>query len=69
MSAVIGFIGALLGIWLANQLRLPELLAIRVGGTTFPILWAIIGSAILVFLVALIARPGRAYYRRCRRYL
>ena len=69
LSAVIGFIGALLGIWLANQLRLPELIAIRVGGTTFPILWAIIGSSILVFLVALIARPGRAYYRRRRRYL
>ncbi len=69
LSAVIGFIGALLGVWLANQLRLPELIAISVAGVTFPLLWAIIGATILVFLVALIARPGRTYYRRRRRYL
>lgn len=64
LSAVIGFIGALLGVWLANQLHLPELLLINVNGTTFPLLWAIIGSTVLVFLIALIARP--TYYRRRR---
>ena len=56
ISAVVGFIGALFGSWLAVQLGLPEPLPISIGGETFPILWSIIGSAILVGVVALLNR-------------
>jgi uncharacterized membrane protein YeaQ/YmgE (transglycosylase-associated protein family) len=69
VAAVVGFIGALIGIWLANQLHLPELINLRIGGTSFPLIWAIIGAAILAFVVSFIAHPRRRYYRRRRRYL
>ena len=56
VSAAVGFIGALLGIWLAGTLGLPELLPLRIGGETFPILWSIIGSALLVAILSLFTR-------------
>lgn len=56
VSAVIGFIGALLGFWLARQLRLPELLLITVGGETFPVIWSTIGATIFAVVVGLLTR-------------
>ena len=56
VSAVVGFLGAFLGMWLARQLGLPEVLAVRVGGETFPVLWSIVGSAILALIVGLLSR-------------
>lgn len=59
-SIVLGFIGALLGAWLARLLSLPELFAINVGGqTTFPIIWSIIGAALFVALLGFLTRAGR----------
>ena len=52
----LGFIGALLGTWLARALGLPELLAIPAGGMNFPIIWSIIGAALFVALIGLITR-------------
>ena len=62
ISTVVGFIGALLGTWLARMVGLPELLMVNVGGEPFPIVWAIIGSALLAAIVALITRPARRTY-------
>ncbi len=56
VAIVLGFIGALLGSWLARAMGLPELLPVHVGGQTFPILWSIIGSALFVALLSLIQR-------------
>lgn len=57
-SILIGFIGALLGTWLARLLLLPAWLTFTVGGTAFPFLWAVIGSTLLLVLLSLIAgRP------------
>lgn len=56
VSIVVGFIGAYIGMWMAGKFGLPELLAINIGGKTFPIIWAIIGSAIFTLIVALIRR-------------
>jgi len=56
VSIALGFIGALLGTWLAGALHLPELLAIPVGGVNFPIIWSIIGSALFVAVIGLISR-------------
>ena len=57
----VGFVGAVLGVWLAGVLGLPELFALRVGGRAFPIIWSILGSALFVALVATM-RSSR--YRR-----
>ena len=64
VSIVVGFIGAYIGMWLAGNLGLPELLAINVGGKTFPIIWAVIGSALFTLIVALLRRAvgGRTRY-------
>lgn len=56
VSIALGFIGALLGSWLAGRLGLPELLAIPVAGWKFPIIWSIIGAALFVALINLISR-------------
>ena len=56
VSIAIGFIGALLGMWLARLLGLPELFSIQIGTTSFPIIWSIIGSAVFVAIISLISR-------------
>ena len=60
-SIGVGFVGALVGTWLARLAGLPELFAIRVGGTTFPIVWSILGSALFVGVISLIAGRRRVY--------
>ena len=56
VSIALGFVGAVLGMWLARQLGLPELFAVRIGTTNFPIIWSIIGSALFVAVIALLTR-------------
>jgi len=57
VSIALGFIGALLGSWLARKMGLPELVAFPVGGVRFPIVWSIIGAALFVAVINLISRP------------
>jgi uncharacterized membrane protein YeaQ/YmgE (transglycosylase-associated protein family) len=56
VSMVLGFIGALVGPWIAHQLKLAEPFVVHVSGQSFPILWSIIGAAIFVGLIHLISR-------------
>ena len=56
ISTVLGFIGALLGPWIAHALKLPEPFMVSVGGHPFPILWSIIGAALFVAIIHLISR-------------
>jgi uncharacterized membrane protein YeaQ/YmgE (transglycosylase-associated protein family) len=56
VSIALGFVGALLGMWLARTLGLPELFAVQIGTTSFPIVWSIIGSALFVAIIALLTR-------------
>ena len=60
VSIALGFIGALLGTYLAHALGLPELFAIQIGGKPFPIIWSIIGATLFVVVLSLITR--RRYY-------
>jgi uncharacterized membrane protein YeaQ/YmgE (transglycosylase-associated protein family) len=56
VSIVVGFIGAYIGLWVAGKMGLPDFFTINVEGKPFPIIWAIIGSAIFTFIVALLRR-------------
>lgn len=56
-TIALGFIGALLGSWLARVMGLPELLNIRVGDQDFPIIWSIIGGALFSAVIGFLARP------------
>jgi uncharacterized membrane protein YeaQ/YmgE (transglycosylase-associated protein family) len=57
-SIALGFIGALLGTWLARLAGLPELFSIQIGNTaSFPILWSIIGAALFTAVLAFLVRP------------
>ena len=56
VSIALGFIGALIGMWIARKMGLPELFAIDIGGTRFPIIWSIIGSALFVAIISLLTR-------------
>ena len=56
VSIALGFVGALLGMWLARMMGVPELFPVRIGTANFPIIWSIIGSALFVAVVALLTR-------------
>jgi len=56
VSIALGFIGALLGPWLAHQLKLAEPLMLHFSGQSFPVLWSIIGAALFVALIHLVSR-------------
>jgi uncharacterized membrane protein YeaQ/YmgE (transglycosylase-associated protein family) len=54
-SIALGFIGALLGPWVAHQFQLAEPLVLHIGGQPFPIVWSIIGAALFVALLHLLS--------------
>jgi uncharacterized membrane protein YeaQ/YmgE (transglycosylase-associated protein family) len=56
VSIVVGFIGAYIGLWLAAKMGLPRLFEISVDGKPFPVLWAIIGSALFTLVMALLRK-------------
>jgi uncharacterized membrane protein YeaQ/YmgE (transglycosylase-associated protein family) len=62
VTIAVGFIGALLGIWLARALGLSEIFAVNIGGRTFPIVWSIIGSALFAALVGVLRRHRYSRY-------
>jgi uncharacterized membrane protein YeaQ/YmgE (transglycosylase-associated protein family) len=56
VSIVVGFIGAYIGLWIAGKFGLPRIFEISIEGKPFPVIWAVIGSALFTLLVALIRR-------------
>lgn len=53
-SMGIGFIGAVLGLWLAGLLHLPNMFSINVGGVSFPIVYALLGGLLLLLTLRLL---------------
>lgn len=56
VSIIVGFIGAYIGLWIAGRFGLPEFFTVNVGGKTFPIVWAVLGSAVFTFIIAIIRK-------------
>lgn len=59
VSIAIGFIGGLLGPWIAKKLGLAEPFVLQVAGHSFPVIWSIVGAALFVALIHLVSRPAR----------
>src|SRR3954464_6785493 len=64
VSIIVGFIGAYLGMWIAGKFGLPAIFSISIEGKPFPVVWAVIGSAIFTLVVGLLRRTvsGRDRY-------
>ncbi len=56
VSIAIGFVGALLGPWVAVQMKLPEPFMVHISGHSFPVLWSIIGAALFVAIIHIISQ-------------
>lgn len=56
VAIALGFIGALLGTWIARQMHLPDLYVLRVGGVNLPVVWSIVGATIFVAVLTFIGR-------------
>ncbi len=59
VSIGVGFVGALLGTWVARGLGWPPIFTVSVGDTAFPVVWSIIGSALFVAVVSLLSGRRR----------
>ena len=57
VSIAVGFIGALLGMWLQRLTGLPEIFTVQVGDSQFPIIWSIIGGVLFAVIIGLLTRP------------
>jgi uncharacterized membrane protein YeaQ/YmgE (transglycosylase-associated protein family) len=60
VSGIVGFIGAVIGNWLARTLGLPEPLLVNIQGQQFPIIWSVVGSAVFVAIVGVLTRRRRS---------
>jgi uncharacterized membrane protein YeaQ/YmgE (transglycosylase-associated protein family) len=73
VSIIVGLLGAYLGSWLAGRLGFPSVLSVSAllpgtgGGLSFDVLWAILGSILLLLIISLVRGTGRR--RRRGRYL
>jgi uncharacterized membrane protein YeaQ/YmgE (transglycosylase-associated protein family) len=56
VSIALGFIGALIGMWMSRKLGLPELFVISIGGERFPVILSIVGAALFVAVLSLVTR-------------
>ncbi len=63
-SIALGFIGALLGAWIARTMKLPELFELTIGDQPFPIVWSIVGSALFVAVIAMMTPRENWWGRR-----
>jgi uncharacterized membrane protein YeaQ/YmgE (transglycosylase-associated protein family) len=56
ISAGVGFVGAIIGKWIASELGLPELWSVEVDGQPFPVVWSIIGAALFTAVLGAVLR-------------
>ena len=59
VSIVVGFIGALIGKWMAAKMGLTYIWPVEINGQTFPIIWSILGSAVFSVAIGIITRGRR----------
>ncbi len=63
-SAIVGFLGAWIGTWIAREVHLPGVLAVTVEGHSIDVVWAVLGAVVLLLVISLFrgAALRRRYY-------
>ncbi|MEQ8764135.1 MAG: hypothetical protein RL885_09420 [Planctomycetota bacterium] len=56
VSIVLGFIGSIVGLWLARLLELPAIFTLEIDDVDFPVVWSIIGSALFVAVITFLTK-------------
>lgn len=61
-AMVLGFVGAVVGTFVARNLGLPFILRVTIGDVQFPIIWAIVGAALFIALLSLVGGAGGRWW-------
>jgi uncharacterized membrane protein YeaQ/YmgE (transglycosylase-associated protein family) len=56
LSTVLGFLGAFIGLFVADKFHLPPIIRFHIGSEPFPIAWIIFGALFFVLIVSLVQR-------------
>ena len=59
VSIIVGFIGAWIGPMIADYFHFPHFYTFVIQGQEFPVVWAIIGSAIFSLIVGMITKSNK----------
>ncbi|MDJ0960276.1 MAG: hypothetical protein QNJ88_06430 [Acidimicrobiia bacterium] len=59
VSIALGFIGAMLGRWISQQLEFSDIWTLTIRDTEIPVFWTIAGSALFVAVLNLLSGRGR----------
>jgi len=58
VSVIVGFIGAFFGLGIARLFGFPELIPFIIRGETFPVIWSVVGSITLLWVLGSITHPS-----------
>ena len=58
LSIAVGFIGSLIGTWIAQNMDLPEIFVVNIGDVAFPVVWAILGAVVFTGVLSILT-PSR----------
>jgi uncharacterized membrane protein YeaQ/YmgE (transglycosylase-associated protein family) len=59
INLLIGFFGALAGVYLSRAFNAPVLYNLRVSGVNFPIVYCVVGSVLFLAAITLVTNPSR----------
>lgn len=59
ITAIMGFLGAVAGPFIADYLYLPPLFEVRIYNETFQMGWSITGAVVLVLIIGFMVKPVR----------
>ena len=55
ISAIVGFIGALIGTWLGREFNLPEIWSLTIRGINYPVVWTILGAVLFTLVLSVLS--------------
>ena len=55
VSAIVGFIGAIIGTWLGREYNLPEIWSPTIRDMNYPVVWSLMGAILFTIVLSIIA--------------